>query len=172
MSVRHALLGFLAVDPGHGYDLKQSYDRVFAPAKPVQFGQVYSTLARLERDGLVRLAAQESGQGPDRKCYEITDSGRAELDTWLEEPVEPDPQLQSTLYAKTALAVALGRPPGRFLDAQRARHLARMRELTAAKQTDGLPAHLFADLALFHLEADLRWIDATRRRLDHMEAHR
>jgi DNA-binding PadR family transcriptional regulator len=166
VSVPHALLSFLERGPGHGYDLKQAYDALFDAGRPVQFGQIYATLGRLERDGRIRLAAQEPGQGPDRKRYEITDNGVTELARWLAEPVPPEPNLQSALFSKTVLALTSGRDAERFLDAQRAAHLARMRELTALKASADLPTALLADYSLFHLEADLRWIDQTRGRLE------
>lgn len=166
MSVAHALLSFLEQTPRHGYELKQHYDELFSAGKPVQFGQIYSTLARLERDGRIRLDQTEPGQGPERKRYEITPAGIAELQRWLAEPVTPEPHLQSTLFTKTVLALQSGRPADEYLDAQRARHLERMRELTAMKWEGDLATALLADHALFHLEADLRWIDQTRARLD------
>jgi DNA-binding PadR family transcriptional regulator len=166
VSVAHALLSFLEREPGHGYDLKQAYDGLFDAGRPVQFGQIYATLGRLERDGRIRLAGQEPGQGPDRKRYEITDDGVAELERWLTEPEPPGPHLQSTLFTKTVLALASDRDADAFLDAQRAAHLARMRELTGLKADAALPTALLADYSLFHLEADLRWIDQTRGRLE------
>jgi DNA-binding PadR family transcriptional regulator len=169
VSVAHALLSFLEGTPRHGYELKQEYDSLFAAGKPLQFGQIYATLGRLERDGRIRLAAHEPGRGPDRKRYEITDEGRVELARWLAEPVAPEPQAQNGLFAKTVLALRSGRAADAYLDRQRARHLERMRELTAMKLEGGTAAALVADHALFHLEADLRWIDQTRARLGSLQ---
>jgi hypothetical protein len=92
------------------------------------------------------------------------------LDEWLTRPEPPEPHLQSILFAKVVLAVLSGRPAERFLDAQRAAHLSRMRELTALRRADGLASALLADYALFHLEADLRWIDVTESRLDQLKS--
>ncbi len=166
MTVAYALLGFLEEETRHGYDLKQAYDALFGAGRPVQFGQIYATLGRLERDGRIRLAAQEPGQGPERKRYEITAEGIDELHRWLSEPEAPEPHLQRTLFAKTVLALTTGRDAGAYLDAQRGAHLERMRELTALKTGADLATALLADFALFHLEADLRWIEQTRGRLD------
>jgi DNA-binding PadR family transcriptional regulator len=166
VSVAHALLSLLEEEPRHGYDLKQAYDGLFGAGRPVQFGQIYATLGRLERDGRIRLAGQEQGQGPERKRYAITDDGVAELQRWLREPVPPEPHLQSLLFAKTVLALTSGRDAAGVLDAQREAHLARMRELTALKTRADLATALLADYSLFHLEADLRWIDQTRGRLE------
>ena len=66
------VLAQLESRPRHGYELKRDYDSLFARSRPVKFGQIYSTLGRLERDGLIDLAAEERGQGPDRKRYAIT----------------------------------------------------------------------------------------------------
>jgi DNA-binding PadR family transcriptional regulator len=168
VSVPHALLGILEGGPAHGYELKHTYDAVLGADRPLPFGQIYATLARLEKAGRIRLVAHEAGLGPDRKRYEITEDGSAALRAWLAEPVAPEPHLQSTLFAKTVLALRSGRPADEYLDAQRGAHLARMRELTARKADPDVPLStaLLADHALFHLEADLRWIDQTRARLE------
>ena len=165
MSVPIALLGLLEREPSHGYDLKRDYDAYFGRGKPLPFGQVYATLARLTRDGKVLPGEVEPGAGPDRKRYEITDIGRHEVDTWLAEPVEAEPHLQTVLFVKVVLALMLGRPAERYLDTQRGAHLRRMRELTELKRSGNLVDSLMADHGLFHLEADLRWIDLTTGRL-------
>jgi DNA-binding PadR family transcriptional regulator len=160
------LLGLLEREPSHGYDLKRDYDTYFGRGKPLPFGQVYSTLSRLARDGKVVMGEVEPGDGPERKRYVITDLGATELDTWLTEPVQAEPHLQTVLFAKVVLALMLDRPADEYLDAQRAAHLQRMRELTEIKRNGGLVDGLLADHGLFHLEADLRWIDTTAARLD------
>jgi len=166
MNVPVTLLGLLEREPSHGYDLKRDYDTYFGRGKPLSFGQVYATLARLARDGKVVIGDAEPGAGPDRKRYVITEVGATEVETWLTEPVEPEPHLQSVLFAKVVLALMLGRPAAHYLDTQRAAHLSRMRQLTEIKRTGELVDALLADHGLFHLEADLRWIDLTTARLD------
>jgi DNA-binding PadR family transcriptional regulator len=166
MTVSYALLGLLEGSTRHGYDLKQSYDRRFGAAKPIRFGQVYRTLAQLERDGRVAVAGLEAGAGPDRKRYSITPDGVTDLDGWLGEPEEPQPQLQSVLFTKVVLALMSGRSAQRFLDAQREKHLTAMRALTTARRTaTSTQDALLADYQLFHIEADLRWIDHAESRL-------
>ena len=160
------MLGLLEREPSHGYELKRDYDAYFGRGKPLPFGQVYATLGRLARDGKVIAGEAEPGAGPDRKRYVITEAGVTEVEAWLAEPAEPEPHLQTVLLAKVVLALLLGRPADRYLDAQRAAHLARMRELTDLKRSDGLLDVFLADYGLFHLEADLRWIDMTAARLD------
>jgi DNA-binding PadR family transcriptional regulator len=165
MSVPYALLGLLEREPSHGYDLKRDYDNYFGRGKPLPFGQVYATLARLARDGKVLAGDVEPGAGPDRKRYVITDVGRHDVEAWLTEAVEPEPHLQTVLFVKVVLALMLGRSAEGYLDTQRAAHLQRMRELTELRRTGGVVDGLLADHGLFHLEADLRWIDTTSARL-------
>lgn len=166
MTVSYALLGLLEGSTRHGYDLKQSYDRRFGGAKPVRFGQIYRVLAQLARDGRIEIAGVEAGAGPDRKRYAITRSGVSELNAWLGEPEEPQPQLQTVLFTKVVLALMSGRPAAAFLDAQRARHLAAMQAVTAARRrATSTQDAMLADYQLFHIEADLRWIDHAAARL-------
>ena len=168
MNIPCTLLGLLEPEPSHGYELKRAYDQRFGQDKPLPFGQVYATLGRLERDGRVEVHGTEHGSGPERKRYAITPDGVTALEQWLGEPEAPEPHLQSVLFAKVVLALVSGRPAHQFLDAQRAAHMARMRELTAQRRAGGLGRALLADFALFHLEADLRWIDMTQSRLDQL----
>ena len=165
MSVPLTLLGLLEREPSHGYDLKRIYDAHFGRGKPLPFGQLYATLGRLARDGKVVMGDAEPGAGPDRKRYVITDEGATEFESWLAEPVAAEPHLQTVLFAKVVLALMLDRDALRYLDAQRAAHLHRMRELTEVKRSGDLVDALLADHGLFHLEADLRWIDLTSARL-------
>ena len=166
MSVPLTLLGLLDRRPSHGYDLKRDYDAYFGRGRPLPYGQVYATLARLSRDGKVVMDEVAPGEGPDRKRYVITPTGATEVETWLTETVAPEPHLQTILFSKVVLALMLDRDAAEYLDAQRAAHLARMRELTEIKRSGSLVDRLLADHGLFHLEADLRWIDTTVARLD------
>ncbi len=83
----------------------------------------------------------------------------------LAAPIPPEPYFQTDLFVKVVLSLMLGRRAEEYLDAQRAAHLARMRELTELKRNSGVVDALLADHGLFHLEADLRWIDLTAARL-------
>ncbi|MCU1395184.1 MAG: hypothetical protein JWM34_3612 [Ilumatobacteraceae bacterium] len=165
MSVPLALLGLLEREPSYGYDLKRDYDTFFGRGKPLPFGQVYATLGRLARDGKVTAADAEPGAGPDRKRYVITDDGVSDLQSWLTEPVAPEPHLQTVLFVKVVLSILSGRSAEEYLDIQRAAHMARMRELTKLRRSASVVDALLADHSLFHLEADLRWIDLTASRL-------
>jgi DNA-binding PadR family transcriptional regulator len=164
------LLGLLNREPCHGYDLKRDYDAYFGRGKPLPFGQVYATLGRLARDGKVVPKEIESGDGPDRKRYAITEVGKSELDAWLKEPSPADPHLQTVIFTKVVLALMLGHSAETYLDTQRATHLQRRRELTELKRAGSLVDALLADHGLFHLEADLRWIDITEARLPALAA--
>jgi len=165
MNVPLTLLGLLEREPSHGYDLKRDYDAYFGRDKPVPYGQVYATLSRLARDGMAIVGPPEPGEGPERKRYTITEDGVTEVNTWLETPSAPEPHLQTVLFAKVVLSLMLDRPADRYLDLQRGAHLQRMRELTELKQHGNLVDTLLADHGLYHLEADLRWIDHTAARL-------
>ena len=166
MSVSKTFLGLLEGGASYGYDLKREYDTYFGTDRPVAYGQVYATLARLLKGGLVTVDSVEPGDGPERKRYAITEAGVADLQRWLAEPEKPEPYLQSVLYAKVVLALRTGRPAVEVLDIQRAKHLELMRELTRRKTAGGLVDQLICDHALFHLEADLRWLELTAARLD------
>lgn len=170
MTVSYALLGLLEEADRHGYDLKQSYDRRFGASRPLRFGQVYRTLAQLQRDGLVQIVGVEPGSGPDRKRYSITGVGVSDLSHWLAEPEDPQPMLQPVLFTKVVLALLSGRPADRYLDAQREMHLSAMRTITSARRGASLQDSLYADYQLFHIEADLRWIEHAVVRLDTLAA--
>lgn len=185
------LLGLLAQGSRHGYDLKREHDERFPHARPLAFGQVYATLGRLERDGLVAVARTGRDGGPERTEYALTSSGRSHLQRWLCDVVPPAPYVSTELFAKVVLALLTARGTGsggggggdsdtssgagtgteaavRYLAAQRQAHLARMRELTAAKTAPGasLADVLTADHALAHLDADLRWMASALARID------
>jgi DNA-binding PadR family transcriptional regulator len=168
MSIGHTFLGLLEASPRHGYDLKRAYDGNFGRARPLAFGQVYATLSRLLKNGLVEVDSVESGEGPERKRYAITAAGVTDVAQWLAQPEKPDLYLQSTLYTKVVLALLTGRAAADVLDTQRAEHLRMMRELTRRKTDGDLTDQLICDHALFHLEADLRWLELTTARLDEL----
>ncbi len=163
--VAHGLLGLLEDRPRHGYDLRQSYERRFPAVRPLRSGQVYSTLSRLQRDGQVDALGDAPGRGPDRKLFAITEDGVAAFEGWLASPEPSDPYLQDAMFMKVVLAVSSGRSAQALLDAHREQHLESMRDATRRKETADLSETLRLDFALFHLEADLRWIDHTIARL-------
>ncbi len=166
MSVPHTLLGLLEREPRHGYDLKRDYDTYFGRHKPLPFGQVYATLARLTRDGKVTPGEVESGEGPDRKRYAITNEGKTRTRGLAQRAATAaDPISRRMVFTKVALTLMQGRSAEHYLDTQRASHLERRRELNELKRTGTLVDALLADYGLFHVEADLRWMDITEARL-------
>jgi DNA-binding PadR family transcriptional regulator len=168
MSIGQTFLGLLESQPRHGYDLKRVYDEQFGHGRPLHYGQVYATLSRLLKHGLVQVDGVETGEGPDRKRYTITAAGVTDVEQWLTQPEKPDVYLQNTLYAKVVLALLTGRGAAEILDTQRAEHLRLMRELTRRKLGGDFADQLICDYALFHLEADLRWLELTAARLDQL----
>lgn len=177
MSTPHVLLGLLAAGARHGYELKRAHDERLPRARPLAFGQVYATLGRLERDGLVAAAGQERQGGPDRTAYELTVAGRAALDRWLGTVEPPMPYVASTLFAKVVVALLVtdaDRARSYLVDQRRA-HTERLRELTAVKTAPSasLDDVVAADFAIAHLDADLRWLRTTLDRVAdwHREVH-
>lgn len=164
-SLGHAMLGLLEDGPRHGYELKRRFDENFPGGRSLPFGQIYATLARLKRDGLVDVAAVESGSGPDRKLYVITPAGVADLELWLDTPQPPAAQQRSELFVKVVVALMSGRDADGVLDTQRAAHLRRMRGVTDRRRTADAIGAMACDHELFHLEADLRWIEQAGERL-------
>ena len=169
-SIGHTLLGLLESGPRHGYDLKRAFDEKFGHHRPLHHGQVYSTMSRLLKNGLVEVDGIQAGGGPERKRYAITDAGITDVERWLATPEKPEPYLQSALYTKIVLALLTGRDAADILDEQRAEHLRSMRILTDRKRRGDLADQLIYDHALFHLEADLRWLELTAARLDRLKA--
>jgi DNA-binding PadR family transcriptional regulator len=172
MSTRHILLGLLATGPSHGYDLKRRHDERFPQARPLAYGQVYTTLQRLVRDGLAEVDGTDSDGGPERTRYRTTDEGTRELSRWAGRIAPPAPFVANEIFAKVVVAILSGGDPAGYLNAQRTAHKERMRELTAVKATEGadLATVLSADYALNHLDADLRWMNTTAARLTTLTA--
>ena len=112
--------------------------------------------------------AQDSG--PERTVYEITGDGTAEVESWLAETGPPTPYVSSPLFTRVVLALVTEGSADGYLLRQRAAHLDRMRELTARKRAAGASVGelLAADYALHHLDADLRWIETARQRVDEL----
>lgn len=178
MSVKYGLLGILARQPQHGYELKRTFEQITGGFWQLNYGQIYQTLDRLEGDGFVTFTVEHDDTAPDRKVYEITGAGKNALDDWLSSP-DPRPRpLRDELFIR--LAVMADGPLSPLLDllaAHRDTYLQKMRELTALKSdleeraegdADGSGAlieSLLMDAALFHAEADLRWLEHCEAKL-------
>ncbi len=163
MSIKHSLLAILTLGDCHGYQLRTELISRTSDSYSINIGQIYATLERLERDGLVAASdANEDGQ----IRYSITESGRGEAAEWLTAPVEHSAAQRDELAMKLALAVTL---PGVDVDAmltsQRLASLQALQNLTTVKQqTDERnPAELawilVIDSQIFAVEAQLRWLD-------------
>ncbi len=168
MSTATTLLALLEPEPTHGYTLKHKYDVWFAQRRPLAFGQVYATLARLERDGLAEEIAVEAGDGPDRRRYQITPEGVTAVDTWVHSPDDPDDFATSNLCVRVTVALLSGRSAADVLDAQREAHLTRMRELQQRRRVASGADLLTVTYELAHLDADLHWIEQSGHRLDQL----
>jgi DNA-binding PadR family transcriptional regulator len=166
MNAQYALLGILNDSPSYGYELKKVYDQLFGGGKAILPGQIYSTLSRLKRDNKIKeVADREESGGPERVKYAITPTGIQALRMWLQTPEAPSPQLQVTVYMKTVLAIMESGDAAPYLNNQRHAHIERMRALTKQRREAPLATKLLIDHAIFHIEADLRWIDLTSSRL-------
>jgi len=166
MSVGHALLGILARGPAHGYDLKREHDARFPGTRPLAYGQVYATLARLERDGHAEVAETAKGGGPERTVYALTPEGRQTLADWLEQVEPAGPYPADELVRKTITVLHLGTDAAGFLARQREQHMARMRELVSAQGVSvELGAQIALDHTIAHLDADLRWLETAAARV-------
>jgi DNA-binding PadR family transcriptional regulator len=167
-AVKYALLSLLTDEPRHGYDLKGAFEELLGGSWPLNVGQVYTTLARLERDGLVRSEVVPQDLVPDRKVYEITPAGREELDAWIDEPSEGPVRLRDELYVKVLIQnVIKGGDAWRVIARQRQRHLQTLAELSAVLEDGELPtaARLIVEGAMLHVEADLQWLDLCEEQL-------
>ncbi|MEU6813306.1 PadR family transcriptional regulator [Streptomyces sp. NPDC046860] len=165
MSIGRTLLGLLESGPRHGYDLKRAFDDTFGHDRPLHYGQVYATMSRLLRDGLVEVVGIESGEGPERKRYAVTDAGVSDVESWLSAPEKPADHLRPALCTKIVLALLTGRDAAAVLDAQRAEHLRAVRALKDRGDEGNLADRLIRDHALLHLDADLRWLESAAGRL-------
>lgn len=168
MTVRNSLLAILAEGPTHGYGLKSTFEDSTAGTWPLNVGQVYTTLGRLERDGLVR--PHGTGDGV-RQTWKITKDGRRALDDWYATPVVDDPPARDELAIKVLLAVAADDVDvSEILQRQRTATMERLQELTRLKrQADPeaeLPWLLLLDALILKAQAEIKWLDLCEARLE------
>jgi DNA-binding PadR family transcriptional regulator len=159
--VREVLLGLLHKEPSHGYELKLAIESMFAELWPeVNIGQVYQTLGRLERGGLVRSATVTQGSRPDKRVYELTAAGQEELRRWVDGPL-PAVRVRDTFFSKLVLAwkVRLA-DPVMLIDRQRRDYLRQLRELNQlADGAASLVGRLAVEAAVLHVQADLKLLE-------------
>jgi DNA-binding PadR family transcriptional regulator len=174
MATAELVLGLLHGGPAHGYDVKRGHDAWFPDSRPLAFGQVYTTLSRLERDELVEVVDRGSEGGPERTVYGLTEKGRAHLADWLAEPIQPALGAVDEMVRKVVATIHTGEDATAFLARQRSSHLRRIRELRAANadQDDDTPARLVRDFVAVHLDADLRWLDGAIDRITDLKETR
>jgi DNA-binding PadR family transcriptional regulator len=168
MSVRHALLALLSEEPKYGLQLRQEFEAQTGEVWPLNVGQVYTTLQRLERDDLVESDGEDGAS--TQKSYRITATGRAELDAWLHTPADVSfPPPRDELVIKVLVAV---RVPGvdvhEVIQAHRRHVVELMQEWTRVKRNADareLSLVLVVDAELFRLDSVVRWLDAAESRL-------
>lgn len=159
--MRYVFLALLSSGPAHGYELKRRYDALFGAVwDPINVGQIYVTLGRLERDGLVTHTEVPQEKGADRKDYELTELGRKALGGWLDEPAEA-PVAKSDLLLRLVGASLAGADIGPLVGEHRQRCLQSLRDLDAAAADahPGTVADLLIQGTALHLQAELRWLD-------------
>ncbi len=184
MSIRHGLLALLEHGPRYGSQLRTEFESRTGATWPLNVGQVYTTLARLERDGMV---VQDGEDGAGHALYAITDAGRGELKSWFQRPVDRASPPRDELAIKLAMAVgAPGVDIRAVIQAQRHATLQAMQDYTRLKaralaaveveSEDGEQARddiawlLVLEQLIFQTEAEARWLDHSESRLTRLSA--
>ena len=165
MSIRHGLLALLAEEPMYGYQLRARFEERTGGTWPLNVGQVYTTLSRLERDGLVEPAGDD---GEGHAHYALTTKGRAEVAQWFTQPVERTSPPRDELAIKLAMAVTAPDVDVRkVVQTQRTATLRALQEYTRLKRRDtgDLAWSLVLDSLVFAAEAEVRWLDHCETRL-------
>jgi DNA-binding PadR family transcriptional regulator len=169
--MRELFLALLAGDSGYGYELGQALQQEFGELLPaLNAGQIYSTLGRLERDGLV-VSQSVEGDSRRKRLYELTEDGRAVLARWIETPV-PGARLKDEFFMKlVVVASARLAEPTTVIEGQRREYLQTLRDLDAllAANGKGVAAELLVEGAVLHAKADLDWLDLIEQRLSMRE---
>jgi DNA-binding PadR family transcriptional regulator len=167
MSVRHALLALLSEGPKYGLQLRQEFEAGTGEVWPLNVGQVYTTLQRLERDGLVESDDVED-DGP-QKGFRLTAAGADELDHWLRTPPDMTSPPRDELVIKVLVAMRVpGVVVGEVVQVHRRRLVELMQQYTRLKQDadeDEVGLALVVDAELFRLDAMIRWLDTVDARL-------
>ncbi len=176
MSVKQALLALLEEGPMYGYQLRSEFEQRTGSTWPLNVGQVYTTLSRLERDRLVEGAASDE---EGHVIYQITALGRAEVRTWFTTPVARTQPPRDELAIKLALAVTVaGVDVGQVIQQQRSATMTALQDYTRLKRRDAgrapdpaeLAWSLVLDSLVFSAEAEIRWLDHCEARLRRAKA--
>lgn len=168
MSVRYGLLALLDEAPSHGYQLKTAFERRTGGNWALNIGQVYTTIQRLERDGLVESVGQAADD--DRREYRITAAGRAELSDWFDNPVVAEAPARDELTIKVLLAVAAGDIDATGLLQRQRRASVEQLQAYTRRKAKADPEHdvaflILLDALIFRTEAEVRWLDACEARI-------
>ena len=162
MSLKYGVLGLLTGEPLHGYEVKNRFEAMLGGTWEVNIGQIYTTLQRLERDGLVRPVGDRGDRG--KQAYELSLEGRKALDEWLAQPDSGPQSLHEDIYVKLLLATRIANGDLRqLLGRQKRAYLQRLRDLNRleerARRDGRIDLARLVRGALLHTEADLKWID-------------
>ncbi|MFF8387176.1 PadR family transcriptional regulator [Streptomyces kanasensis] len=171
--MRMQLLALLAGGPAHGYELKQDLEQLLGAAYPQpNVGQVYVTLGRLEKSGLIEGEEVAQSSRPNKKIYRLTAAGREALHAWFEETAD-EPRVRDEFFMKLALAPRTGLADQiTLINRQRREYLRTMRtlsKLAATENRDNRTAHLLIEGAMLHLQADLDWLERCQEELEGTE---
>lgn len=174
MSIRQGLLALLGQRPMYGYQLRGEFEARTGATWPLNVGQVYTTLGRLERDGLVEPAGEDE---EGHAFYRLTDSGRAEVDRWFATPLDRGSRPRDELTIKLAIAVsAPGVDVRRVVQEQRTHTVRALQDFTRLKaradEGDDLAWLLVLDSLIFQAEAEVRWLDHCESRVARAAAQR
>jgi DNA-binding PadR family transcriptional regulator len=172
MIVRHALLALLTEGPKYGFQLAQEFAAGTGELWPLNTGQVYSTLQRLERDALVE-SDDTADDGP-QNSYRITAAGRVELETWLHTPPDMSTPPRDELVIKVLVSMRIpGVDAGELTQTYRRHVIEAMHEYTRLKEDadeDDIGLLLVADAEIYRLDAVIRWLDAADARIKRLPA--
>ena len=170
MSIRHSLLALLQDQPRYGYQLRAEFEARTGATWPLNIGQVYTTLDRLERDALV---ARDGDDGNGHVVYSITAAGRAKIREWFAAPVERNNPPRNELAIKLALAVTVpGVDVQGIIQGQRMASVRALQDYTKARRDTASNQRavdtawlLVLDSLIFQTEAEVRWLDLCEARM-------
>ncbi len=162
MSLKFGILGLMAEEPLHGYEIKSRFESLMGGAWEVNIGQIYATLQRLERDGLIATAGERGDRG--KLAYQLTEQGAREFTAWLSQPEAGQSLLHEDFSVKLLLLRRLAHADlAALLHRQRRMQLQHLRDLAAmdrqARDAGRADLALIIKGAILHTEADIKWLD-------------